>query len=134
MSRINISVLNNRKIYNLKRLLSRKDVEEKTVEQVRQENPILYFNNGNKKNESAEITDQRLVKKILNLVGKDLAELKNLLVGSMWDECNGKWWNQFTIRTYDETPVIGNTFFHSTGQPEYDYMIDEIINLINKEV
>lgn len=37
-----------------------------------------------------------------------------------------------TYRTYGDTPVIGNTFFHSTGQPEYDYMIDEIIGLINK--
>ena len=138
MRSIQISAMNSIEgksvICNLKNLLSRKDIKFKTVDQVRKENPDLFYDNGNYVVEHAEIADYNLTKIILKLIDKELNEDKKIDIGSQWNNCNGKWWNQFTVRIYDKNSAIGNTIFHSTGQAEYDYLIDEIIELINNPI
>lgn len=138
ISKINISVMNDVEgkpvIYNLDKMQSRKDLENKTEKQVKKENPKLYYDNGNRAVEHTKITDKKITKIILDLIEREVEKEKNIDISSSWENCNGIWWNQFCIRIYDVTPVYGNTIFHSTGQERYNTIIDTIINIVNQNI
>lgn len=114
------------------KLTSRDDLKGKCLKQVQEIQPELYYSNGNRIVEHATITNISIVKRIAELVDRPNILTKNIYLGSLWDTCDGGWWNQFTIRVYETHVSQGHTIFHSTGQREYDSLIDEIIDLVNR--